>query len=436
MDNQAIENLREALRLSPHNIPLKQMVAEALLAVGRWDEAEQEYAELLAISEEDSYKLALAKIFFARSEYSKCNVLLEALLSGSSEDIEALLLHAKALLREQQPEAAREVYLKVLEREPGFMDEELDQALRLAAGTDDLLDGILDDDDFLFKPDINFDHVGGMEGVKKEIDLKIIKPLQHPELYKAYGKKTGGGILLYGPPGCGKTFIARATAGQINNLFLNVGLEDILDMWIGNSEKNLHHIFETARDNKPCVLFIDEIDALGASRNDMRHSAGRQLINQFLMELDGVEYSNDGILVLGATNAPWHLDAAFRRPGRFDRIIFVPPPDDAARQSIFRLKLNDKPMENIDFQQLAKKTEHFSGADIEAVIDMAVEEKLTEAFVSGKIQPLRTKDLLTAVAKHKPSTLDWLATAKNHALFANSSGLYDEVLTYLKIKKT
>ncbi|HRF38740.1 MAG TPA: AAA family ATPase, partial [Saprospiraceae bacterium] len=92
-----------------------------------------------------------------------------------------------------------------------------------------------------------------------------------------------GGILLYGPPGCGKTFIARATAGQINNLFLSVGLEDILDMWVGSSEKNLHHIFETARDNKPCVLFIDEIDALGASRNDMRHSAGRQLINQFLM---------------------------------------------------------------------------------------------------------------------------------------------------------
>lgn len=435
MDHQAIENLRAALRESPHNIPLKRMLAETLLRAGHLDEAEQEYSELLAVSEEDSYKTALARIFFARGEYSKCNVLLEALLNSNYDDMDTRLLHAKALLREQQPEAAREAYRKVLELDPGFTDEELDQALRLPAASDDLLDEILGDDNLIFKPEINFDDVGGMEGVKKEIDLKIVKPLQHPELYKAYGKKTGGGILLYGPPGCGKTFIARATAGQINNLFLSVGLEDILDMWVGSSEKNLHHIFETARDNKPCVLFIDEIDALGASRNDMRHSAGRQLINQFLMELDGVEYNNDGMLVLGATNAPWHLDAAFRRPGRFDRIIFVPPPDEAARQAIFRLKLKDKPAENIDFQQLAKKTEHYSGADIEAVIDLAVEEKLTDAFQTGQIQALRTKDLLAAITKHKPSTSEWLATAKNYALFANNSGLYDDVLSYLKIKK-
>ncbi|HRF38741.1 MAG TPA: cell division protein, partial [Saprospiraceae bacterium] len=120
---------------------------------------------------------------------------------------------------------------------------------------------------------------------------------------------------------------------------------------------------------------------------------------------------------------------------RFDRIIFVPPPDESARQSIFRLKLKDKPVENIDFQQLAKKTEHYSGADIEAVIDLAVEEKLTDAFQTGQIQALRTKDLLTAITKHKPSTSEWLATAKNYALFANNSGLYDDVLSYLKIKK-
>ena len=288
---------------------------------------------------------------------------------------------------------------------------------------------------FVQQSDITFEDVGGMANIKKEIELKIIKPLQHPELYKAYGKKTGGGILLYGPPGCGKTFIAKATAGQVNARFISVGLNDILDMWIGNSEKNLHNIFEVARENTPCVLFFDEIDALGASRTDMKQSSGKQLINQFLQELDGFDGNNEGVLILGATNTPWHLDSAFRRPGRFDRIIFIPPPDAEARESIFKLKLKDKPIENIDYKALASKTEHYSGADIEALIDIAIEEKLEASFEDGIPKPIATKDILNACKKHKASTAEWFTTAKNFALFANDSGLYDDILTHLKIKK-
>ena len=187
-----------------------------------------------------------------------------------------------------------------------------------------------------------------LKNIKNEISLKIIQPLNHPELYKAYEKKIGGGILLYGPPGCGKTHIARATAGEIKANFINVGINDILDMYIGNSERNLHEIFESARKNTPCVIFIDEIDALGANRNDMSKTGGRTVINQFLAELDGINSNNEGILVLGATNTPWHLDPAFRRPGRFDRIIFVAPPDEEARKEIFDLLLKDKPVEKIN----------------------------------------------------------------------------------------
>ena len=150
-------------------------------------------------------------------------------------------------------------------------------------------------------------------------------------------------------------------------VFISVGLNDILDMWIGNSEKNLHDIFEVARENKPCVLFFDEIDALAASRSDMKKSAGKQLINQFLQELDGMNSDNDGVLIIGATNTPWHLDQAFRRPGRFDRIIFVPPPDAAARESILQLKLQGKPIDKIDYKEIAEKTKDFSGADLDAV---------------------------------------------------------------------
>ncbi len=265
--------------------------------------------------------------------------------------------------------------------------------------------------------------------------MKIILPLKQPELFKAYGKKAGGGILLYGPPGCGKTFLARATAGEVNAGFLAVGISDVLDMWIGQSEKNLHALFEQARTHRPCVLFFDEVDALGANRTDMLKSGGRQMINQLLSELDGVNASNEGVLVLAATNAPWHLDPAFRRPGRFDRIIFVPPPDAPARAAILRLMLRGKPVETVDFDAVARKTEGFSGADLKAVVDLAVEAKLAEAMKTGKIAPIGGRDLLEAAKRHKPTVRDWFDTARNYALYANQSGLYDDILAHLKISK-
>ncbi|MCL4138994.1 UNVERIFIED_CONTAM: hypothetical protein GTU68_044373 [Idotea baltica] len=274
-----------------------------------------------------------------------------------------------------------------------------------------------------------------MEEVKEEINLKIIAPLQHPELYKAYGKSIGGGLLMYGPPGCGKTHLARATAGEVNAAFISVGINDILDMWIGNSEKNLHQLFQVARAQAPCVLFFDEVDALGASRTDMKQSGSRHLINQFLSELDGDKYSNDGVLVLAATNSPWNMDSAFRRPGRFDRILFVPPPDEAARASILEILMRDKPIEKIDYFNLAKKTAGLSGADLQAIVDVAIEAKLRESMKYGKPLPLTQKDLLAATAKVRPSTKEWFSTARNYALYSNDSGLYDDILTYLKIKK-
>ncbi|MBC6952104.1 ATP-binding protein, partial [candidate division KSB1 bacterium] len=288
-------------------------------------------------------------------------------------------------------------------------------------------------DTTLERPTIAFKDVGGMDKLKDEIRMKIIFPLTQPDLYRAYGKTVGGGILMYGPPGCGKTYLARATAGEVDANFLAVGINDVLDMWIGQSEANLHEIFEHARTHAPCVLFFDEVDALGASRSDMRKSAGRQLINQFLAELDGVKTSNEGVLILAATNAPWHLDSAFRRPGRFDRILFVPPPDVAARAAIFKILLHGKPMEEIDYMQLAKKTENFSGADLKAVVDIAVEGKLREAMQKGMPAPLTAKGLLAAMASLKPTTKEWFATARNYALYSNQGGIYDDILGYLKL---
>jgi transitional endoplasmic reticulum ATPase len=436
MNDDAIDNLKEALKFSPDNIPLRQLLAETFVNLNRLDEAEAEFSILLKYSKDSKIKVGLANVFYKKGNYSACNVILEELIESGLHDIAVYTLYAKGLLRENAISKAIESYQKALSINPSFYDEELDAHLRVRGFSEENDDESEEvDSRFLQKPDVNFSDVGGMENVKKEIELKIIKPLQHPELYKAYGKKIGGGILLYGPPGCGKTFIAKATAGQVNAKFISVGLSDILDMWVGNSEKNLHDIFELARQNTPCVLFIDEIDALGASRSDMKQSSSRHLINQFLQELDGIDASNEGILVVGATNTPWNLDPAFRRPGRFDRIIFIPPPDDPTKESILRLKLKNKPVDGVDFLGVSKKMENYSGADIDAAIDIAIEAKLEAAFTDGIPKPLGTNDLLSAVKKHKASTQEWFMTAKNFALFANDSGLYDEILHYLKIKK-
>ncbi len=438
MNENTIDSLREALKHSPNNNPLRLLLADTLLSLNRLEEAEVEYTQVLKATNDTKARIGLATVFYRKGNYSTCNVILEELIETGRQNIEALTLYAKALLKENEVGRAIDTYKKVLSIDPNYFDEELDSQLRVkGAGSREDNEPVEEEYDsrFLQKPSINFSDVGGMESVKKEIELKIIKPLLHPELYKAYGKKIGGGILLYGPPGCGKTFLAKATAGQVNARFISVGLNDILDMWIGNSEKNLHEIFELARYNNPCILFIDEIDALGASRSDMKQSAGRHLINQFLQELDGIDKSNEGVLIIGATNTPWNLDPAFRRPGRFDRIIFVPPPDETTRQSILQLKLKNKPTEPIDYSQLAKRTENYSGADIDAIIDIAIELKLESSFEDGIPKPIETKDLLNAIKKHKASTQEWFMTAKNFAMFANDAGLYDDILSYLKIKK-
>jgi transitional endoplasmic reticulum ATPase len=435
-----IQNLREALKFSPQNIPLRLTLAESLLNEKLFPEAESEFRIVLENQPDNlQAKTGLAKVYFHQQKYSTSIVILEDLLDAKPNDVSLLTLMSKSLVHNQEIGKAMEFYKRALALNPSFTDEELDQHLRKptanASNSDDFLESLEKEFQNLERPVINFDHVGGMDKVKEEIRIKIIQPLLHPELYKAYGKKTGGGILLYGPPGCGKTHLARATAGQIQASFISIGIHDVLDMWQGNSEKKLHELFELARRQTPCVLFFDEIDALGASRSDMRQSASKMLINQFLTEMDGVQSSNDGVLILGATNAPWHLDGAFRRPGRFDRIIFVQPPDVSGRESILKILLKDKPLGSIDYHALAKLTNEFSGADLRAIVDVAIEEKLRESFTSGVPQPLQTRDLTTALKQVKASTKEWFNTARNYALYANDSGLYDEILDYLKIKK-
>ena len=193
-----------------------------------------------------------------------------------------------------------------------------------------------------------------MTEVKQRLEAAFLAPMRNPELRRLYGKSLRGGLLLYGPPGCGKTFIARAVAGELGARFIAVSFADIIDMFVGQSERNIHELFEIARRNAPCVLFLDEVDAIGQKRSQLRHTPMRSAVNQLLLELDDVSGNNEGVFLLAATNHPWDVDSALRRPGRFDRTLLVLPPDAAAREGVFRYHLKDRPVAGIDLAKLAK----------------------------------------------------------------------------------
>lgn len=280
---------------------------------------------------------------------------------------------------------------------------------------------------------ITFADVGGLDDLKQTIEMKIIKPFVNPSLFSKFRKKTGGGILLYGPPGCGKTFIAKATAGECNASFYSAHISEILDPYIGVSERNLANIFATARANRPSVLFFDEIDTLGYSRSKSRSEVMRPLVDSMLTELQSINTNTEKLLVIGATNMPWDVDPAFKRPGRFDKLVFVPPPDKAARKIILELKLHGKPVESgFDLNLLAERTELYSGADLENVIEVATENVLYEIMKTNKERLITMEDILSAIESTKPSTLEWMTTIKNYIKYANQGGLYDEASRYIK----
>jgi transitional endoplasmic reticulum ATPase len=453
-----LDPLREAVALSPTNVPLLLLLAQACLEEWALQEARGAYEKILTLEPgRVEARLGVARLLHLDGKISEAVVRVEGIVAEQPENGSALILLSRLYLGEGNRAAARALYEKAMTLEPASKDSALERELYPGAGSmpespkaepekvaisgsawrpDQEEDAESESGGAeVERPTLNFADVGGMESVKEEIRMKIIHPLKNQELFRAYGKKIGGGVLLYGPPGCGKTLLSRATAGEIQANFLSIGIHQILDLYLGNSEKNLHHLFELARTHAPAVLFFDEVDALAADRNDLKRSAGRTLINQFLAEMDGAVGSNEGLLILGATNAPWHLDPAFRRPGRFDRILFVPPPDETARRSVIEVMAKDKPIHKLDVAAVAKRTKDFSGADLKAVFDIAIERSLARAMQEGRVIPLTTDDLLRAAKDVKPSTRAWFDSAKNYAMYSNQGGFYDDVLEFLGIKK-
>jgi AAA+ superfamily predicted ATPase len=439
---KAIAALRSALATSPDNAQLREHLADMLLATGDAQGAEIQYRYLVDTHADSlSSRLGLAKALFALGRHDACAKIVDVMQDEPACPPEATLLYARVKALSGDWERAAAAYRAAVDGDAALADPSFEtslaehvtqgQSIPIPAAAALIPPESPDVPGIVEKPTITFADVGGMTDVKQEIRMKLLMPMAHPEVYKAYGKTVGGGLLMYGPPGVGKTYLARATAGESKSAFISVGINDILNMWLGNSERHLHGFFDHARKSAPCVLFFDEIDALGASRTNAG-AASRPLVNQFLAELDGVRDSNEGVFVVGATNAPWQLDTAFRRPGRFDRIIFVPPPDLEARADILRVMCQGKPTETIDFAAIAKRTDGFSGADLKAIVDLAIDARLRDAVEQQIIKPLTTRDLTDALGKVKPSTREWFATAKNYAVYSNESGIYDDILKYLR----
>ncbi|KWX21371.1 AAA family ATPase [Mycolicibacterium wolinskyi] len=283
---------------------------------------------------------------------------------------------------------------------------------------------------------VRLSDIAGMTDVKTQLELSLLGPIRNPELMKAYKVSARGGLLLYGPPGCGKTFIAKAVSGELGASFYQVGIADVLSRWLGESERAIRSVFDTARRKAPCVLFFDEVDALGHRRSALGGSSGlRSVVNALLEEMDSATSTNDGVYVLGATNAPWDVDPALRRPGRFDRMIFVPLPDADARAAIVRLHLQDRPVEGINLATVVKRTDGFSGADLAHMCDSATQLAMADSMRTGQVRPVQMRDVDAALSQIRPSAGAWFDTARNVVDFGNRDGSYDDLAKYLRHRK-
>ena len=394
-DDALLTSLLAAVSAAPDDVPLRLHVAELLAAAQRVPEALPHVTHALTVQPGDTAAIALLQR-------------LGALLAAPATP---------------QPPT---------EFDWGQAEDQV-RDIRQPAFAQDSPSAVTEDVDLAERPSLRLADVGGMEQVKQRLELSFLGPIRNPQLASAFGATAAGGLLLYGPPGCGKTFIARAVAGEIGARFSEFGVADVLDMWTGSSERNLAQIFAAARRNAPCVLFFDEVDALGHKRSHLTTSSSmRNTVNQLLSEMDSLGGRNDGVFVLGATNHPWDVDSALRRPGRFDRMLLVLPPDGAAREAILRHHLRDRPLAGVDLGKIARATEHYSGADLAHLCTTAAERALAESMRSGRLVPLTTRDLLTAAREVQPSTGPWFAAARNVALFGNIDGSYDELAAYLK----
>ncbi|XP_068692388.1 vacuolar protein sorting-associated protein 4B-like [Montipora capricornis] len=266
------------------------------------------------------------------------------------------------------------------------------------------------------KPNVQWADVAGLDSAKEALKEAVILPIKFPHLFT--GKRTPWrGILLYGPPGTGKSYLAKAVATEANNsTFISVSSSDLVSKWLGESERLVKQLFEMARDNKPAIIFIDEVDSLCGSRSENESESARRIKTEFLVQMQGVGVDNKDVLVLGATNIPWTLDSAIRR--RFEKRIYIPLPEASARVKMFELHMGNlkHSIQPPQFRELAEKTDGYSGADISIVVRDAMMQPVRKVQQATHFKKVRgpspqdpnvlTDDLLTPCSPGEPGAVE------------------------------
>jgi transitional endoplasmic reticulum ATPase len=286
-----------------------------------------------------------------------------------------------------------------------------------------------------FKSDTHFSDVIGLDKVKTYLKDNVVLAINKPDLFRKYGKKLGVGLLLYGPPGVGKTHIVRAVAGEAGANVIIARVNQIVDMYTGNTEKNLHAIFEQARKNTPCIIFFDELDALGVKRGGGDDGGGggnssalRLAVNQFLVEMSGVESNPEGIYVIGATNNPWDIDPALKRSGRFGDSVYLKPPTYKDRKAMFEYCTKNKPVTNLNYARLSRATMGYSPADIERVADKAAMLPLLHEYEHNVGREYTMKDVMSILKDkdYSGSSLDeWYSMVKKDVISKTDTQMID-----------
>lgn len=255
------------------------------------------------------------------------------------------------------------------------------------------------------KPNVHFADIAGLEDVKDEIQLKMIYPFQHPDLAQRYGISVGGGVLLFGPPGTGKTMFAKAIAAELDATMFVISPAQIMSKWVGEAEQNVKKLFDAAKTEPKAIIFIDEVEALVPRRRDQQSTVMQRVVPQILQEIEGFDRQTErALLFLGATNEPWSLDPAMMRPGRLDAKIYVPLPDAAARFKLFEIYLGKRPLDDdVDFAKLVEATDGYSGADIKALAERSASRPFLESVAGAQPRNIRMADLLAVIAELPPS---------------------------------
>ena len=290
---------------------------------------------------------------------------------------------------------------------PGESGDSVDNSDNQSSTTDQDSDGS-DPNSYLEEtPDMNFGDVGGMTDLKETLKDQVIDPLERPELYEEYELGVVNGVLLYGPPGTGKTFVTKALAGELGYNYIEAQASDITSSLVGEAADNMEELFEVARNNQPCLLFLDEIDAIAADREGggSKTMSESQMITQFLTEMSNVK--GEDVIVVSATNLPDSIDGAAWR--RFDEKIEVPPPDATARAAVLRVHLRDRPLltEQIDWEKIKDITDGYSSSDLEIIASKAARSALKQARSDGDIVPISQEHLETAIEETQSSLEAW-----------------------------